>query len=499
MTAVAEAFLAVSELDPERIALVDERAHLTYGQVRDRAGRIAADLAAAGVGADDPVLLCAERSVDPVCGIVAIALAGGTYTPIDPGEPRERLERILHTADPVAAVVDAAGRDAVGGAVAALVDVAAPEAAEPLGARGPSELCYLLYTSGSTGVPKGVEVTHRNLSAFLTGAASWAAPAPSDRWASFHAFTFDISVWEIWGALTTGASLLVLPRAAQLDPDLLAALIEAHRITRLCQTPTAARQLAAAPRLERLGTLTSLFVCGERLDFETLRPFLPLVERGLGVWNLYGPTETTIYATGRRLTERDVVAERRSLIGTALPHVGVDVRDVEGAVSPEGEVGEIWIRGPGVARGYRRDERLTRERFVAVDRELAFRTGDLARAGAEGLEFVGRSGGFVKVRGFRVEPDEVAAALRTSPDVSEAAVVDLQLPRAGHALVAAVTAVGEQPVSVVDLRRFVARKLPEHMRPARIVVVDSIPRLPSAKIDRVKVRELVSARLEAHG
>src|SRR5207302_326537 len=145
--------------------------------------------------------------------------------------------------------------------------------------------------------------------------------------------------------------------------------------------------------------------------------------------------ETTIYATGRRLTPEDVASERRSLIGTALPHVEVDVRGPDGSLCAEGETGEVWIHGPGVARGYRRDERLTHERFVSTGPGRAFKTGDLARAGEDGLEFMGRSGGFVKVRGFRVEPDEVAAALRTSPDVAEAAVVDVELPRAGHSLV----------------------------------------------------------------
>jgi polyketide synthase PksN len=487
-----ERFLAQAAAAPEALAVSDEEGTSSYSELRRQAFGVAEQLARAGVARGDAVIVAAGRTRGTVAAVVGVALAGAVYVPLGPEEPAPRLSAIVEDSGAAVALADASAAeslDSTGLRVLDLVAAPADDGAAP--SLGPDDLAYVFFTSGSTGRPKGVEITHGSFAAFLAGAKTWAGLGRGDVLACFHAFTFDISLWELWGPLTHGAHVVVVPQLAQIDAALLLEILAGRRVTRLHQTPTALRQLGAA--VARAGvpeSLRSLFVGGERLDFRWLEPFTgAMAERGLEAWNLYGPTETTIAATGRPIPVEETRGETPSLIGRALPHVEVGVVDEDGAPAREGE---LRIAGPGVGRGYRGlegDERFGRD---ALGRRV-FRTGDLARVADGGeFEFLGRSGGFVKVRGYRIEPDEVTTALETHPDVVEAAVCATDALGEADELAAAVVLRPGASATDRELRRHVGARLPAHMRPARIVVVDALPRLPSAKLDRNGVRELVA-------
>jgi amino acid adenylation domain-containing protein len=491
MTAV-ERFVAQAAAAPEAPAVSDVEGTSTYDELRRQAFGVAERLGGAGVARGDAVIVAAGRTREAVAAIVGVALAGAAYVPLGPGEPEPRVSAIVEDSGAAVALADASSADALDSTDLRVLDLAAGPAGDGAApSLGPDDLAYVLFTSGSTGRPKGVEITHGNFAAFLSGAKTWAGLDPGDVLACYHAFTFDISLWEVWGPLTYGAHVVVVPQLAQIDAALLLEIVASRRVTVLHQTPTALRQLGAA--VARAGVpeaLRGLFVGGERLDFRWLEPFTEAMAKGrLEAWNLYGPTETTIAATGRPIRVEETQGETPSLIGRALPHVEVDVFDEDGAPAREGE---LWISGPGVGAGYRGlegDERFGRD---ALGRRV-FRTGDLVRVAAGGeLEFLGRSGGFVKVRGYRIEPDEVTTALESHPDVVEAAVCATDVLGEADELAAAVVLRPGASATDGELRRHVGARLPAHMRPARIVVADALPRLPSAKLDRNGVRELVA-------
>jgi amino acid adenylation domain-containing protein len=488
-----ERLLAQAAAAPEAPAVSDEEGTSTYAELRRQAFGVAGQLVRAGVAKGDAVIVAAGRTRGTVAAVVGVALAGAVYVPLGPEEPAPRLSAIVEDSGAAVALADASAAGSLDSTDLRVLDLAAAPADDGAAASlGPHDLAYVFFTSGSTGRPKGVEITHGSFAAFLAGATTWAGLDRDDVLACFHALTFDISLWELWGPLTYGAHVVVVvPQLAQIDAALLLEIVAGRRVTVLHQTPTALRQLGAA--VARAGvpeSLRSLFVGGERLDFRWLEPFTEaMTERGLEAWNLYGPTETTIAATGRPIPVEETRGETPSLIGRALPHVEVGVFAEDGAPAREGE---LRIAGPGVGRGYRGlegDERFGRDALG----HRVFRTGDLARVAEGGeFEFLGRSGGFVKVRGYRIEPDEVTTALETHPDVVEAAVCATDALGEADELAAAVVLRPGASATDRDLRRHVGARLPAHMRPARIVVVDALPRLPSAKLDRNGVRELVT-------
>jgi amino acid adenylation domain-containing protein len=478
-------------------AVSDERETISYRELT----RTAATVAAAVARSEPPgaaVVVCTERSVGFVAAILGIAGAGCAYVPVDPAEPRARTEHILEASGAALAVVDRTGRETLGGSGIRLLDLDSARAGP--GAPFPARVgggAYTLFTSGSSGRPKGVAVTAANLASFLDGARAWAAFAPDEVWSCFHAFTFDVAGWEIWGSLVSRGHLVILPRAAQLDPELLRAEVERRGVARLCQTPTALKQLATAIETHgRPASLRRLYVAGERLDFEVLAPLAGDVEASaLEATNVYGPTETTIYATGHRISALEIRRERRSLVGRALPHVRVTVADPDGTPCAPGATGEIRIGGEGVAAGYVGAEASEDAAFVETAGMRWFRTGDRGRLDEDGvLEFLGRSGGFVKIRGYRVEPREVAHALRRHPDVVDAVVVDVTGLPGGDALAAGVVLRPGASSSETAIRRFLATALPAYMLPARLRVLDSLPTLPSGKLDLATARERLQER-----
>lgn len=499
VTRPVDLFLRSAAAVGNRVAVIDAERSLTYNELGGLAQATALELRRAEVRRGDPIIVACDRACSAVVAMLALAWTNAAFVPIDLEEPVRRVEAIVAGADAAVAIVDGTG-SAVLPASLRLVEVA--QAAAESVAPSPVEAAdpmYILFTSGSTGAPKGVVVPVESLSAFLHGALSWAGVGEDDVMCCFHAFTFDISIWEIWGALAAGATVVIAPRVAQLDAAALVDLVDTHHVTRLCQTPTALRQLGriAADRGVP-STLRTLFVGGERLDFAWLTPFADALGAGsLTAWNLYGPTEATIYATGRRISASDVLGERRSLIGRSLPHVTATVRDGGGDRAGSGVVGEIDLEGPGVATGYRNATADGGFRWTATGTRV-FMTGDLGRLTDDGeIEFVGRAGGFVKIRGFRVEPNEIAIVLAEHPAVADAAAVDVGFLPGGPALAAAVVPGKGSEISEVELRRFVATRLPAYARPARIVFVDELPRLSSSKLDRDGLRDRIRSSFGA--
>lgn len=469
-------------------AVSDTTRTLTYSELSERSISIAAAISRHGVRTGDAVVVAQERTTDAIATVLGLACVGAAYVPVDPSEPELRIRRILDGAGAACAVVDALGLEQLAAVDVPILDVSAITSSVDV-APVHAELAYILYTSGSTGIPKGVEVTQENVLSLLAGSTAWADVQPTDVWASFHAFTFDISIWEIWGSLTTGGHLVLLPRSAQRDVAHLDQLLRQFRIAHLCQTPTALRWFGA--HVGRHGIppdLRSLFICGERLDFHTLEPFQSkIAANALHAWNLYGPTEATVYALGHRITV-DEISSDRSVIGKPLPHIDVKLEQ-------RADSFELLLGGEGVARGYRGDPDLTSERFPVIEGSRWYRTGDIVRKlENQELEFLGREGGFVKVRGYRVEPDEVVAALCAHSSVADAGVCVLEV-RGYESLVAAVVLHEGEAFEDSELRRHTASLLPEYMRPSRIVPIARLPRLPSAKLDRVALAEVVSDRL----
>ena len=447
---------------------------LSYRDLAGAATALAARLRALGVRTGDIVGLGVDRSPDLAVGVLGIMLAGGGWLPLDPTYPQERLAYMLRDSGAGWLVVDergAADLPAVPGMRRIPVRAEPP----PAGASGkpvrlaPDDLAYVIYTSGSTGRPKGVALTHRGLANLAEAQVEPFRAGPGGRVLQFAPASFDASVFELTMALGTGATLVFGSRAALRPGPALVELLRQARITHLTVPPSV---LATLP-YEPLPELTTLICAGEALPG-------PLADRwgaGRRLFNAYGPTEATVWAT---LAEVEP-GERRPPIGRPIRGARVVLLGPDRRPVAPGAVGELAIGGAGVARGYLGRPELTAERFVSDPERPGgrlYRTGDLARERPDGaLEFLGRQDHQVKVRGIRVELDEVAAVLCEHPDVRDAVVVvDAATPRLiGYAVTGADARV---------LRAFAAERLPEAMVPAAIVALPALPLSPSGKVDR---------------
>ncbi|ASW54300.1 amino acid adenylation domain-containing protein [Plantactinospora sp. KBS50] len=484
-----EWFLQVCARAPERTAVVCGPQRLTYRELAAEGRALAAELVRRGVVPGDLVGVRVTRSIDVPVAILGTMLAGAAYVPLDPQYPAQRLRFITQEA----------GIDlVVGQDVPVRGHPGAPEA--PLPAVTRDDRAYVIYTSGSTGRPKGCEITHGNVLSLLEAALPLFDVGPDDRWTLFHSINFDVSVWEMWGPLVTGGTLVVVDPDAAHDPEALLDLLLTHRVTMLLQVPAVFRLLfeahrdAGRPR----HALRYVIFAGEAVDLGTAAAFVQdraahgadagadadADPAGVRLVNMYGPTETTVYATFKLLDDDALHGANRSPIGRALPHLSITLRDDDGAVVPDGSVGEMWISGGGVSRGYLGRPELTRERFVTADGLRHYRTGDLARRSPDGdLEFLGRVDRQVKLRGFRIELTEIEAVLRTCTGVRDAAVEVATAEDLGDYLVAYVVPEPDR-FDPAQVRAQCQRVLPPHMLPASYLVLPAIPLTPSGKVDR---------------
>jgi amino acid adenylation domain-containing protein len=474
---------------PEALAVTWEGGHLTYGELDRRANRLAHRLRELGTGPESVAAILLERSPELVIAVLATAKAGGAWLPIDPSYPSERIATMLRDAK-VGALLTTATQLAHMPSLPILLrrvlwmdepDDSGGSMAPAAGALDPDHLAYVIYTSGSTGTPKGTALTHRGLANLVAWHRRTYALSPADRSPLLAGLGFDASVWEMWPALATGASLHLPPADTIPSPAALLAWLATERITiAFLPTPLAEavlEEMRTAPPPEL--ALRAILTGGDRL-LRRPSPDLPFA-----LVNHYGPTESTVVATAGIVTPTGV---RAPDIGSAIANTRIHLLDRALRPVPVGIPGELCIAGAGLARGYRGRPGLTAERFMPDPLgegpgERLYRTGDLARRLPGGLvEFLGRVDHQVKIRGIRIELGEIESALNAQPDVAAAVVLAREEGSGDRRLVAYVVApAGPEPA---ELRERLARRLPAAMVPSAWVFLDALPLTPNGKVDR---------------
>ena len=500
---LAAAFEAHARSDPESEAAVDAERRLTYGQLNAAANRLSRHLQALGVLPGDRVAIGLERGVDTVVALLAVLKAGAAYVPIDPRYPAARRRYLLSDsgvdvlisrrpppADNVAVGLQLVDPDADAATIAAYRDDYLPATI------GRDHTAYVIYTSGTTGQPKGVVVSHGNVLDLMAAGRRRLGFAASDVWTLFHSFSFDFSVWELWGALAFGGRVVVVDYPVSRSPEAFWQLLMAEGVTVLGQTPSASaallRHLAQAAQATTSPPPIRLVVLGaEALEFESAAGWFELPSPPL-LANMYGITETTVISMFREVVREEVAeAPERfgSRIGRGLPGMPVFVLNERGEALPAGVAGEMYVGGSGVSRGYLDRPGLTATRFVpdAFRNEPGsrlYRSGDCGRWLAGGdMEYLGRTDSQIKIRGFRIEPGEVESALRGHPAVSQAVVVARR--SSGEArLVAYVVPPDGSMAATGELRGWLKSRVPEHLVPSSWVELTSLPLTVNGKVDR---------------
>jgi amino acid adenylation domain-containing protein len=483
---IHELFEDQVERTPEAVAVVFDDQRLTYRELNERANQLARRLQRLGVGPDTLVGICVGRSLDMVIGLLGILKAGGAYVPLDPEYPKERLAFMLENAGvpvlltqaPVEALLPA-HRSRIVRLDADWPAIAAESPDPVLSTVTAQHLVYVIYTSGSTGNPKGVQIPHRALVNFLNAMRQKPGLTARDILLAITTLSFDIAGLELWLPLTVGAQVVIASRQTARDGEALAQLLDRSGSTVMQATPSTWQMLLAAgwrgnPRLKAL--------CGgEPWPRELARQ---LQERSDSLWNMYGPTETTIWSAASRTNPGEEV-----LIGGPIANTRFYVVDRHLQPVPVGVPGELCIGGDGLASGYLRRPELTADKFPSnpfSDEPGAriYRTGDLVRLRVDGkIQFLGRLDHQVKIRGFRIELGEIESVLSQHPAVATAVVVAREDVPGDKRLVAYV--VGRNgTVTPSELRTLLVEKLPDYMIPAAFVMLDRLPLTPNGKVDR---------------
>jgi surfactin family lipopeptide synthetase A len=480
---------------PRSVALIHEQESLTYAELNERANRLARYLRTHGAGPDRLVGIYLERSVSMVVGLLAILKAGAAYVPLDPMYPPERLAHMLEDAAPCGLLTQEKLRARLPPSTAPVIAVdrdsgviAAQDPAN-LGPEDPGltpqHLAYVIYTSGSTGRPKGVMIEHAAVVNFLRSMQKQPGMSAADRLLAVTTVAFDIAALELYLPLIAGATVVLASGGSAADPDSLARLLETHDITVMQATPATWKLLLHGGWTGRKAL--KVLCGGEALGTELSRQ---LLERVASVWNMYGPTETTIWSCARRIEALERV-QHTEPIGGAIDNTQLHILDEHLQPVPSGAVGEIYIGGAGVARGYLHRAELTAERFLrdpfaAEAQARMYRTGDLGRWRQDGaIDFLGRTDDQVKIRGYRIELGEIEAQLVRHADVREAAVVAREDEPGEKRLVAyLVPRDPSAPPTVEKLRGHLGAMLPDYMIPSTYVVLERFPLTPNAKLDR---------------
>ncbi|MFE9581040.1 amino acid adenylation domain-containing protein [Nocardia sp. NPDC006044] len=487
-----------AEATPDAVALVCGSATLTYAQLRDRCNRLARWLIGQGVGPETIVAVAMRRSIDQVVTLCAIAEAGGAWVPIDPDHPAERIGYVLDSAAPQCVLTTS--RDEFTVTAAHVVDtleltdldtapVRQAERRMPLRGAHPA---YVIYTSGSTGRPKGVVVSHAAIVNQLDWMGHRYRVDATDVYLQKTPATFDVSLWGYFLPLRAGARMVIAGPDDHRDPAALCGLIATHRVTLTDFVPTMLTTFAGHATAAEVSSLRAVFVIGEALAPETARAFDAI--GSAEVHNLYGPTEAAVSITEHRFDPADPAATVP--IGVPEWNSRAVVLDARLRPVPVGAVGELYLAGIQLARGYHGASGLTAGRFVADPAEPGarmYRTGDLVRWHARGtLEYLGRSDFQVKVRGHRIELGDIETALLADPAVAQAAVA-VKHSDAGDRLVGYVVAAPDLVIDPNTLRQSVSHTLPAYMVPSAVVVLDALPVNTSGKLDRAALPQPVFA------
>jgi amino acid adenylation domain-containing protein len=500
LAGVHHAFEQWAAKTPDAPAVSFENDTLTFAALDARANRLAHRLVRAGVVPNMPVGLCLDRSVDAVAGLLGILKAGGGYVPLDPRVPAARRAEMIRGAGLVLVVTTLAHAEGLPECRRVLLDdpadpldVESPH--EPGVATGPSHLAYVLFTSGSTGTPKGVAVEHGHLAAYVESVRRRLDLPPQAAYATVTTMTADLGHTAIYPSLTGGGHLHLISDERAADAESFAQYSEQHAIDVLKIVPSHLRALLSCQRPERVMPRRRLVLGGEACAWDLVGQVRALVP-GCRVFNHYGPTETTVGAVAGEIPAQPHHAGAAVPLGTPLAHASAYVLDAARRPVPAWFPGELFIGGGAVARGYvnppATESPFLADSFAGPGGRM-YRTGDrVRRLGGGVLEFMGRADDQVKIRGFRVEPGEIEGVLREHPSVHEASVLVRQSESGDKSLVAFVSGVIERP-DVASLRVLLSERLPEHMLPASIVPVASIPRTANGKIDRAALLAAATA------
>jgi len=507
---------------PLRTAVVDSAGQsLTYAELDSQASALASFLASRGIGRGDRVGLVLPKGLAAVVSIFGVLKAGAAYVPVDATAPTDRSRRIL--TDCAIRALIAAGRcldvapDSGGNAaLAALISVGENTSgasnatswrdalsnpinpSDSTNAIDPSDLAYILYTSGSTGMPKGAMITHANALSFIDWCSEAFVPMPDDRFSNHAPFHFDASVLDIYLSIKHGASTHLISDDLGRSPKDLANFVAERRLTVWFSTPWILSLLVQFGQLSSHdgSALRLVLFGGEVFPVKHLRE-LKRHWRSAVYYNLYGPTEITVACTAARIP--DVIPDDREApfpIGFPCTHCRTRVLDRDGQPVNEGGEGVLYVNGPSVFSGYWNRPAETAAAFLERDRVRWYNTGDVVRFdSAEGFTYVGRQDRMVKRRGYRMELGEIESALYAHPRLREAAVVSVPDANAGVSVIAFVSSDAVSPPSIVDLKTFCATKVPAYMSPDRFVFRDRLPRTSSDKIDY----QALLAELRAEG
>ncbi len=488
-----ERLAAQARATPDAVAVVSAGDALSYRELAARAGRLAGRLQAAGVGPDSLVGVAAERSPELMVALLAVLAAGGAYVPLDPSYPAERLAAMIEDAHPPVILAQPGLLDRLPGVGSAVIELppggdvgqSAPVRPPPALA---DALAYTIFTSGSTGRPKGVMNRHAGIVNRLAWMQETLGLGPGDRVLQKTPASFDVSVWELFWPLLTGAALVMARPEGHKDPAYLAATVVRERVTTLHFVPSMLQAFLEARGVETCRDLRRVIASGEALAPDLVERYYQRLEAPLH--NLYGPTEAAVDVT--HWPTSPGAGALGVPIGHPVANTRIHVVDPGGREVPVGVPGELRIGGVQVARGYAGRPALSAERFVPdpfaeTPGSRLYRTGDLARWLAAGeVAYLGRIDHQVKVRGFRIELGEIEAALADLPAVREATVLALGAgeERRLVAYVVAAGGAGSDPPTLEGVRRGLASRVPEYMLPSALVVLDAMPLTPSGKVDR---------------
>ncbi|WP_238421310.1 amino acid adenylation domain-containing protein [Gordonia sp. 'Campus'] len=482
---------------------------LSYAELASRSDAVATALRARGIGAGDLVGIATARDTGLAVVMLAVLKTGAGYLPLDTGNPEERLRYIIDDAAPACLIVSDGDRPGWAGECPVIETGSLMAEADSLGAdaeppRGPADAeatAYVIYTSGSTGAPKGVEIVHRNVATLLDAASADFDFSPEDVWSVFHSYAFDFSVWEIFAPLLTGGRAVIVDRMVARAPAEFLQLLADEQITVASLTPSAFSIVADVRR--RTATPLSLRYIvfgGEELRFDEVHNWYESFGDEIALVNMYGITETTVHVTYRPLDPELVRGESASLIGRPLNSLGLRVLDNRLRPVPEGAVGEIYVVGGQLARGYRNRFGLTATRFVADlhgSGERMYRSGDLGRRIGTDIQYLGRADTQVQLRGFRVELGEVESALRAVEGVNAAAAVVTDAATVGGAkLIGYAVVESGRDVDESSIREQVRAHVPAYMVPDVVMLIDELPLTSNGKLNRHALPAPVFARDE---
>ncbi|WP_025028857.1 non-ribosomal peptide synthetase [Caldalkalibacillus mannanilyticus] len=492
---IHQLFEEQAEKNPDSVAIVYKDQQMTYRELNEKANRLAWTLKNKGVQAEQLVAIMVERSLDMIVGIIGILKAGGAYVPIDPAYPEERISYMLENSGAGTLLLSShlQGKIAYEGQIIELDNELSyhENNSNVPTCNLPSHLAYVIYTSGTTGQPKGVMVEHRNVVRLFYNEQPLFDFNQHDVWTLFHSYCFDFSVWEMYGALLFGGKLVVVPHWISRDSKEFWNLLLEEKVTVLNQTPSAFQNLTSyATGDQKSATKLRYVIFGG----EALKPIILKPWKQTYPWiqfiNMYGITETTVHVTYKEITDYEI-ENNVSNIGKPIPTLSCYIMDQHSQLVPPGVIGELWVGGEGVARGYLHNATLTQAKFMESPfnpNEKLYRSGDLARWLENGeMEYYGRIDHQVKIRGFRIELGEIEAQLLKHDAVKEAAVL-VRNDQSGQASLCAYLVTNQQ-LTVSALRSYLLKQLPSHMVPAYFLLLENIPLTSNGKMDRQKLLE----------